>query len=218
MLLLVLALSLAWLLRDAGPDNGQDTGPRTAGVPSPAPVGGDAGQSVLMAEPLHVRPSPRTCTHDVTGPFRPVSATATDATADAQVLALPRDADGVPGVPPLTSSGKNAFAWDQPPGTQPGSRRGNVLLNAHTWPDGTALGNRLLAGLDKGEQVVLRGARGEQLCYRVTDRVEVRADQPFPRYYRDTGRPQVAIVVCSGQRLGPGNWTHRTVWFARPAR
>jgi len=24
-------------------------------------------------------------------------------------------------------------------------------------------------------------------------------------------------VVCSGRRLGPGNWEKRTIWFARPA-
>jgi len=28
----------------------------------------------------------------------------------------------------------------------------------------------------------------------------------------------VVIVVCSGERLGPGDWTHRTLWFASPVR
>jgi hypothetical protein len=179
-------------------------------------------QVVLFGHTLRARPSarpapaPSPCTHPAQRSFVPVSADATDAATGAAVLALPRDAAGVPGVPPLSTSGKNAFAWDAS-GVRPGSPDGNVLLNAHTWPDGSALGNRLLAGLDVGEQVVLHGATGVRLCYRVTERVEVRADQPFPRYYGvPGGPPQVAIVVCSGSRLGPGQWTHRTVWFARP--
>ena len=35
-------------------------------------------------------------------------------------------------------------------------------------------------------------------------------------YYARRGRPQLAIVVCSGPRLGPRNWATRTVWFASP--
>ena len=37
--------------------------------------------------------------------------------------------------------------------------RGNVLLNAHTWPDGSALGNRLLAGLQRGDRIVVHGGK-----------------------------------------------------------
>jgi hypothetical protein len=108
------------------------------------------------------------------------------------------------------------FAWDRQQGIRPGDAAGNVLLNAHTWPDGTALGNRLLAGLQRGDRVVVFGANA-RLCYRVTERVEVRADQGMPRYYSTDGSPQLAILVCSGRRLGPGVWEKRTVWFASPS-
>ena len=37
-------------------------------------------------------------------------------------------------------------------------------------------------------------------------------------YYAKDGQPQLAIVVCSGRRLGPGQWEKRTIWFARPGR
>ena len=107
------------------------------------------------------------------------------------------------------------FAWDREQGISPGDRRGNVLLNAHTWPDGSALGNRLLTSLDRGDRIRVRGAKS-QLCYRVTERVEVLAKDGLPRYYAKTGRPQLAIVVCSGRRLGPGVWEKRTIWFASP--
>jgi hypothetical protein len=130
------------------------------------------------------------------------------------VLALGYDARGVPGVPPLTSEGKTEFAWL--PQVHPGASAGNVLLNAHTWPDGTALGNHLLGGLQTGGRIVVRSSGGSLLCYRVTDRVEVLATASVPEYFATSGPPQLAIVVCSGIRRGPGDWTHRTIWYASP--
>jgi sortase (surface protein transpeptidase) len=118
-------------------------------------------------------------------------------------------------VPPLTSLGKTEMAFDLGSGIDPGAAAGNALLNAHTWPDGSALGNKLLAGLQQGDQIVVHGLLG-QICYRVTDRVEVPADDPGIRYFAKTGSPQIAIIVCSGQRLGPGVWTKRTIWYASP--
>jgi hypothetical protein len=132
------------------------------------------------------------------------------------VVSPPRDERGVPGTPPLTTRGKKLFAWDREQGILPGDPAGNVLLNAHTWPDGTALGNRLLAGLHLGDRIVVRGAE-TRLCYRVTERVEVSADTNMPRYYDTAGPPQLAILVCSGRRLGPGKWEKRTIWFASPS-
>jgi sortase (surface protein transpeptidase) len=121
----------------------------------------------------------------------------------------------VPGVPPLTSAGKSSMAFDLGSGILPGATRGNALLNAHTWPDGSALGNKLLAKLHKGDPILVSGPGGG-ICYRVTDRVEVPADDPGTRYYAKKGAPQIAIVVCSGKRIGPGEWTKRTLWFASP--
>lgn len=133
----------------------------------------------------------------------------------AAVVTPPRDGNGIPGVPPLTARGKTVFAWDRAQGIRPGDPAGNVLLNAHTWPDGSALGNRLLAGLRPGDRIVVRGS-GKRLCYRVTERVEVRAADGLPRYYATDGPHLLAIVVCSGRRLSPGVWEKRTVWFASP--
>jgi hypothetical protein len=133
------------------------------------------------------------------------------------VVAPPRDADDIPGTPPLTTAGKELFGWDRAQGIRPGDPRGNVIVNAHTWPDGSALGNRLLAELARGDRVYVRGA-GARLCYRVTERVEVPAEDGLPRYYAKTGPPRLAILVCSGRRLGPGIWTKRTVWFASLVR
>jgi hypothetical protein len=161
-------------------------------------------------------PSPRPSCGTVSRAFNPQTITVPGVARGVSVITPPRDSEGVPGVPPLTDAGKTVFAWDREQGIRPGDPAGTVLLNAHTWPDGSALGNRLLAGLHRGDRIVVRGT-DTRLCYRVTERVQVLAAKGLPRYYSRDGRPQLAIVVCSGRRLGPGEWEKRTVWFASPA-
>lgn len=183
---------------------------------SPSPT-----QERQVAEPQRSLPTAvldaTGCSRDVDGPFVPLSVTIPGVTRGSEVLALPRDSHDVPGTPPVTA--KAVFAWDAP-GVKPGRDHGNVLLNTHTWPDGSAMGNRLLDGLEKGDRVVLYGGKGQRLCYRVTERTEVLADDPAAakRAYDGKGKPQVVIIVCSGKRVGPGHWTHRTLWFASPVR
>ncbi|KRC63787.1 hypothetical protein ASE12_02795 [Aeromicrobium sp. Root236] len=190
---LVAAAGVAWLLR---PDD--TTGrPFAMGSPVLQPVAVPSG----------------TCARPATTPFTPTSVTIPHVVKDGQVLALPRDSRNVPGVPP--TSAKFTFAWDRP-GIKPGSERGNVLLNAHTWPDGSAVGNVMLDKLHEGDRIILRGGRSE-LCYTVSKRIEVLASKGYAPYYARDGLPQVALIVCSGKRLGPGEWTHRTIWFADPA-
>ncbi len=107
------------------------------------------------------------------------------------------------------------MAFDLGNGIRPGDPGGNALLNAHTWPDGSALGNKLLAGLHPGDALVVQGDAG-QICYHVTDRIEVPATAQHSGYFDTDGPPRIAIAVCSGQRVGPGHWTKRTLWFASP--
>lgn len=162
-------------------------------------------------------PSPTTpswCETPATEPFTPTRITVQGVVREAKVLALPRDSSNVPRVPPTSQAGKQQVAWDRPPGIEPGSPKGNVLLNAHTWPDGLALGNKFLKGLDEGDRIVLHGD-GATSCYEVDKRIEVRASDGYVPYYDREGPPQVALLVCSGKRLGPGDWTHRTIWFAK---
>ena len=152
--------------------------------------------------------------------FTPASITIPRVVGPTRVLALGRDRNGVPKTPPLTDRGKWEFAWDRESHIRAGSPHGVVRLNAHTYPRdgsyGLALGNRLLARLRVGATLVVTG-RGElRMCYRVTRRIRVRAEQSVPAYYASNGRPLLAILVCSGVRRGPGDWSHRTIWFAQP--
>jgi hypothetical protein len=182
-------------------------------------VDDDPPASMVQEPASTITPSPTPAKRGACGdegrPVRPAAITIPGVAQRAPVLAPPRDANGIPGVPPLSEAGKTAFAWDREQGIRPGDPRGNALLNAHTWPDGTALGNDLLADLRKGDRIVVHGP-GTRLCYRVSERVEVMAADGLPRYYATKGPHQLAIVVCSGRRLGPGEWEKRTVWFATP--
>ena len=204
----IVVVAAVWLARPAGE-------PDAASAP---PVSTQTEQATTRSPSLTPSPtsSPSPTCDRVSRPFAPRTITVAGVTAGATVVTSPRDVNGVPGVPPLTSAGKSVFAWDREQGIRPGDPAGNVLLNAHTWPDGSALGNRLLAGLDTGDRIVVQGA-DSRLCYRVTERVEVPAERGLPRYYKKRGPPQLAIVVCSGRRLGPGLWENRTVWFASPS-
>jgi hypothetical protein len=74
----------------------------------------------------------------------------------------------------------------------------------------------MLAHLHRHDRVVVNGG-GHRLCYRVTERVEVLASDGLPRYYAAHGPPRLALLACSGTRLGPGVWTKRTIWFASPS-
>ncbi len=176
-------------------------------IPLPPPLGPD------KPEP---KPKPKPGCSTRTNPFIPKAVKVTGV-GTVPVIALRRDRDNVPGAPPTNNRGRGQMAFDLDSGIRPGDEQGNALLNAHTFPDGQALGNALLAELEEGDRVIVRGKRG-QLCYRVTDRIEVRDGdkRARDRYYDKHGNPQIAIAVCSGRRLGPGHWTHRTLWFASP--
>lgn len=130
------------------------------------------------------------------------------------VVQVGRTGSGEMGTPPLTSSGKWAIGWY--PSRGPGSRAGSVPLNAHTWPDGSALGNAMLRKLRKGRIIWLQGDV-RAACYKIVKRAAYpRSKAPLKKILGARGKPRLAIIVCSGKRLGPRNWSDRTVWFAVP--
>jgi len=119
------------------------------------------------------------------------------------------------GTPPTTKAGKRLVGWD--PHKRPGSGVGSVVIDAHTWPDGSALGNKMLKKLRRGDVVVLTDGRGHGVCYRIRSRHSYSRNRiPAVKIFRTWGKEQLAIVVCSGKRLGPGNWLRRTVWIGVP--
>jgi hypothetical protein len=187
---------------------------------SPSPTLPTGTASIKPSAPHKVTKPKVNCANPPSTGFTPNRIAVTGVTRSSPVLSLPRDREGVPGTPPVDSTGKNQFAFDAP-GVHPGNPAGNVLLNAHTWPDGSAMGNRLLSKLGTGGSMALFGSDGQTLCYQVIERMEVVADRvtdaQLDKIYSTTGTPQAVIIVCSGKRTAPGVWTHRTIWFAKPA-
>lgn len=132
-----------------------------------------------------------------------------------RVVQVKRRSNGAVGAGPVTDEGKWLMAMD--PQTKPASRKGSVILSGHTWPDGSALGNALLRNLREGHRIALIGNDGKRACYKITERAQYAVrDVPNNKAFRYWGREQVVIVTCSGKRLGPGNWSHRTIWYGVP--
>lgn len=203
--LVAFLIVLVWVL--LRPDGAVESAPA-----APVPP---AGQAVLAGSSL----TPKPCYRPPDGPFVPKRITVPGVARDAEVLALPRDSAGVPQAPPISEAAKTQFAWDIPSSPKPGSAKGNVLLNAHTYPDGSAMGNKLLEGLQVGDKIIVHGVRKgkpQTLCYRVTKEQVIIASDGSWEYYEADGPPQIAIIVCSPPRLGPGNWLKRTIWYASP--
>lgn len=147
--------------------------------------------------------------------FRPTALGIPGISKRRTVLALGRDSRNVPKAPPLSDSGKRQYAWDAKDKIRAGGRHGVAKLNAHTYPDGSAIGNDLIRELYAGDRLDVQGKRGQQRCYEVVDRVQIPAEKRYKRYYRTGGPHRLAIAVCSGVRRGPGDWSHRTIWFAK---
>lgn len=188
---------------------------RVTVTPTPTPVpSADPAKRVAAGVVIKRRSY---CETHAPRPMTPLRIAVEHVTRSAPVLALSRDANGIPGVPPVSDSGKLAFGWDAP-GLRPGVPRGNAIMTAHTWPDGSAMGNFLLARLHEGDRVTVFGPGKERLCYRVFDRIQVPFNSSGERFYDTDGPHDLVFIVCSGTRLGPGEWTHRTIWYSRLIR
>jgi sortase (surface protein transpeptidase) len=134
-----------------------------------------------------------------------------------KVVQVNRTSSGAIGAVPATSENKWVMSMD--PQNRPGSHHGSVLLAGHTWPDGSALGNAMLANLEPGDQIVLTGAHGTRACYQITERDSYPADRvPTRQAFRSNGPERVVIVACSGIRRGPGNRSERTLWYGSPVK
>jgi hypothetical protein len=172
------------------------------------------GASAASAVPA---PQPRSAAcASPAAPFTPATAGIPAIGRSVGVVRVRRTASGAVGTPPVSKRGKWLMGLD--PQVRPGDGEGTVIMVAHTWPDSSALGNALLRSLVVGDRLVLANGNGSATaCYQVTQRRQYGATRiPRKKAFRWWGPEQLVIVVCSGKRLGPGRWTHRTLWFADP--
>ncbi len=182
-------------------------------VTAPGPA--EAAQAVESAATVAAAPARKAgkcpaATHE----FKPKRVAISGLGGWFRVTKVGRTRSGEMGTPPLSSSGKWTVGWY--PSRKPGARAGAVPLNAHTWPNGSALGNVMLRKLRKGSIVWLQG-KSRAACYRIVKRATYpRRKAPLKKIVGAWGEPRLSITVCSGKRLGSHNWTHRTVWYAVP--
>ncbi|MFL6172014.1 MAG: class F sortase [Marmoricola sp.] len=160
----------------------------------------------------HAGPSAERCNRPSQG-FVPARAEIPAIGRTVKVIQVDREPSGQIGAGPVTEEGKWLMSMD--PRTEPGSHQGSVLLSGHTWPDDSALGNAMLDNLWAGNGIVL-STGNTRACYRINKRESYPVDDVPRRIFRTNGYEEVVIVACSGKRLGPGNWTRRTIWYATP--
>ncbi len=163
------------------------------------------------AAPVAARKAP--CERPAQG-FKPAEARIPAIERTVRVIVVQRTSSNQMGAGPVTESGKWLMAMD--PVNRPAGGRGTVLLSAHTWPDGSALGNAMLDKLGSGHRITLVGKYGEQACYGIYKRASYPKDEVPREAFRSGGPEQLVIVTCSGKRTSPGNWSRRTLWYAKP--
>lgn len=187
-----------------------------AGAPASARPASEHRAAIASSEVVAAlaRPAASGCSRHNARPFKPVRARVGSLGGRA-VLGVPR-VGGLPGTLPLSDADKVKLAWDRP-GIRPGFARGHVLMNAHAWPDGSALGNQMNAEITVGALIKVFGKGGRVQCYRVVQHVVRKPSKTLQRLYygNDRSPPRLAIITCAGVRRGPGDWTKRAVWLAR---
>jgi hypothetical protein len=209
----VAALASAVVVTAAAAVGVTGAGPASAQVPSGEPTLSSARTASSVAAPASTVEPSATCPTR-SRRFAPTRITMAGVIRNATIVTPPR-VNGVPGAPPLTSAGKWQVAMDRKWPIRPGDPYGIFILNAHVWPDGSALGNKMLSKLGVGDRIVVKNP-DRKLCYRVVKKVQVSPREALRRYYKVDGPPRLAIVVCSGTRLAPGVWSKRTIWYAAP--
>jgi hypothetical protein len=143
----------------------------------------------------------------------PVSVTLPGATAPVVPVATGPDGGLVVPDPPTT------VGWWSP-GALAGASTGTTVLAGHVDSAAAGLGTfAVLRDLGVGERVVLAGADGRTVAYRVTARRELgKAALPADLFATD-GPPRLVLVTCGG-RFDPAtrHYTDNVIVYAEPAR
>ncbi|MDO5678648.1 MAG: class F sortase [Propionibacteriaceae bacterium] len=160
------------------------------------------------------------CT-EVTDGFVPQRFTIDALNADETVLALDVDQQGNIAAPPLDQP-RTASWWSG--GPKPGDE-GRALLSIHTYNPSLppALGNEMYEGgepqLKAGDLIKLYGKDGQVLCYEYTKDHKFWMDEYDPDsdvMIRETGDPELAIIICWDYDKRTKNWDSRVLFYAEP--
>lgn len=189
----------------------------TTPVPPPAPktstitptTGPPAAQPRQPAAPQRAAG----CTTD-TRPIQPARFQIPRMGVDVSIITVGKDRDGNPGAPPLSQMFTAAWYEGSP---APNSRRGNVIVNIHSWASGPALGNDVRTKLRTGDEIRVVGTDGRVACYRFREQIKIRVatyDPASGLYQNPTGRPQLAIMTCWDRNPKTGEYESRLLFYA----
>lgn len=196
----------------------RDTDDDSAGSPASGSSTAAGGSHTSSAAPQTSAekkdPAPAGCMKNPK-PIVPVKYSIDGMKVSAKVLSRGIDETGAAGTPP--KSDPSSWAWFSK-GPKPGSDKGNVVLNGHTYHKGGAIGNRLMADLKKGDIIRLTDKAGQTVCYRYDHKTKIMVKGYDPNsnvLYNDNGPAQAIIVVCDDYK-GKEDWESRVFFHADP--
>ena len=205
--------------------------PRVTATATPTPqasVSPSTGNTPSSSPHATATPTKKvsTCARDIDS-FKPSRMVIESLDIDAPVLAMASPGNGEAPVPPFNGpkDPRWAAAWWKD-GAAPGSGKGNVRFDVHTYTDHEAIGNLLGGdpkmkdagdGIAKGAVVKLLDKKGRVgACYKVTDIVTKSLGQLAKSHYvqkisRSTGPSRLVIEFCwDDERDGSwGEWRLR---------
>jgi Sortase domain len=211
------ACIVAGVLVAVMPDGPADVGvvPPAAANPSSAAPGAAVPSVAVPAGASNTPPAPAAFAPGppATGTV-PVAIALPDRGVSAPVVPTGTDAEGALVIPdPPTTVGWWA------PGALAGAPTGTTVLAGHVDSAVAGIGTfAVLRGIDVGERVVLTGADGRTLAYRIVARRQLgKADLPADLFARD-GPPRLVLVTCGGRfDRTIRHYTDNVIIYAEPA-
>lgn len=206
------------------PGAASSTGPSTSTGTSSARPSASAGQSGSTGAATRAGGTASTpaslagCSKDFS-PMTPTRTTIGSIVRNTSVLSLGLAQDGSVATPPFSQP--NSIGWYNL-GPRPGDATGKVVLTAHTFRNGGALGNAMHAsngGLRAGDVIRVSDATGRTLCYRYTSSTKIAVKDYDPDstiVYDAKGKHQLAIVTCWDFDARREHWDSRVIYYAEP--
>ena len=193
----------------------QPTEPAAPGVASavrPSPPPAAASESTPQAG----RSAPAIASGE---PCRPVRFALPDLAIDASVVTLALTADGDLGTP--NDQDKTSAGWF--PSVLAGTGRGTVLMDGHTYHDGSAIFPLTFKEqVQVGMKITLSCADGHAFSYRISQRVVDLSPTSYPPFVTSTklyaadGPPQLVMITCTDYLPAQRVWANRAVVIATP--
>lgn len=117
-----------------------------------------------------------------------------DIGVDASVVAVGLEPDGAMELP-----GASEVGWYEPTRVLPGADTGSSVFAAHVDFGGERGPFFDLRKLAEGADVLVTGADGTELRFRITERFQVDKDElPMEELFRTAGPPTLTLITCGG--------------------